>query len=133
MSETREAYESTEDKRSRGSLRVIKKVLGFVWSNWLVLGFGLACVLGYFFPRMSRECVPLLGILVADLRLDVAARGGVIRSEYSILYAGIALIFFINGMQLSPEKLKEHAKNWRLHIVVQGISLVLIPVIQLST
>ncbi|XXH04932.1 hypothetical protein Hte_011354 [Hypoxylon texense] len=112
MSETPEAYESAEDKRSRSSLRVVKKVLGFVWSNWLVLGFGLACVLGYFFPH-------------------VAARGGIIRSEYSILYAGIGLIFFINGMQLSPEKLKEHAKNWRLHIIVQGISLILIPVIQL--
>lgn len=70
--------------------------------------------------------------LGADLCSDVAARGGVIRSEYSILYGGIALIFFINGMQLGPEKLKEHAANWRLHIVVQGISLVLIPVIQLS-
>ncbi|KAI0180235.1 hypothetical protein GGR52DRAFT_234028 [Hypoxylon sp. FL1284] len=103
----------TPDKHgSRGSVRVVKKILGFVWSNWLVLGFGIACVLGYFFPH-------------------VAARGGMIRSEYSILYGGIGLIFFINGMQLSSEKLKEHATNWRLHIVVQGISLVLIPVIQL--
>ncbi|KAI1769604.1 putative sodium bile acid cotransporter [Hypoxylon sp. FL1150] len=112
MSETPETHESVEAKKSRGSIQIVKKALGFFWSNWLVLGFGLACVLGYFFPH-------------------VAARGGVIRSEYSILYGGIALIFFINGMQLSPEKLKEHATNWRLHIVVQGISLVLIPVIQL--
>lgn len=70
--------------------------------------------------------------MLTDHPLDVAARGGVIRSEYSILYGGIGLIFFINGMQLSPAKLKEHSTNWRLHIVVQGINLVLIPVIQLS-
>lgn len=34
-------------------------------------------------------------------------------------------------MQLSPAKLKEHVTNWRLHFVVQGTNLVLIPVIQL--
>ncbi|RYP47327.1 hypothetical protein DL768_006578 [Monosporascus sp. mg162] len=61
----------------------------------------------------------------------VAAKGGTIRSEYSILYGAVALIFLINAMQLSPDKLREHVTNWRLHIVVQGINLVLIPVIQL--
>ncbi|KAI1451132.1 SBF-like CPA transporter family-domain-containing protein [Annulohypoxylon stygium] len=107
-----ESPESAGAEDQPAIVRAVKRVVGFVWSNWLVLGFGLACILGYFFPH-------------------VAARGGIIRSEYSILYGGIALIFFINGMQLSPEKLKEHVKNWRLHIVVQGINLVLVPVIQL--
>ncbi|KAI0527837.1 sodium bile acid symporter [Xylaria bambusicola] len=92
--------------------RVAKQILGFIIDNWLVIGFGVAAVLGYFFPH-------------------VAARGGVIRSEYSILYGAIALIFLINGAQLSPEKLKEHAMNWRLHVVVQVTNLLLIPVIQL--
>jgi solute carrier family 10 (sodium/bile acid cotransporter), member 7 len=36
-------------------------------------------------------------------------------------------------MQLSLEKLKQHAANGRLHIVVQGINLLLVPVFQLST
>ena len=53
-----------------------------------------------------------------------------IRSEYSILYGVISLIFLINAMQLSPEKLREHALNWRLHFVVQGINLLVIPIIQ---
>ncbi|KAI8966785.1 putative sodium bile acid cotransporter [Daldinia sp. FL1419] len=112
MSERPETRECADAIKHPESIQAVKRVLGFVWSNWLVLGFGLACVLGYFFPH-------------------VAARGGIIRSEYSILYGGIALIFFINGMQLSPAKLKEHVTNWRLHIVVQGINLVLIPIIQL--
>ncbi|KAI1501291.1 putative sodium bile acid cotransporter [Biscogniauxia marginata] len=99
-------------KERTSIVRVAKRLLHFLWANWLTIGFGIACVLGYFFPH-------------------VAARGGTIRSEYSILYGGIGLIFLINGMQLSPEKLKEHATNWRLHIIVQGINLVLIPVIQL--
>ncbi|OTA66697.1 hypothetical protein K449DRAFT_391154 [Hypoxylon sp. EC38] len=112
MSESPRPQMRSEVKKRSGASRAAKRVLGFIWSNWLVLGFGLACVLGYFFPH-------------------VAARGGIIRSEYSILYGGIGLIFFINGMQLSPAKLKEHVTNWRLHFVVQGINLVLIPVIQL--
>ncbi|KAI0887096.1 putative sodium bile acid cotransporter [Annulohypoxylon maeteangense] len=108
-----ESHTSAEAKERSAVLRTVKRIIDFILSNWLVVGFGLACLLAYFFPH-------------------VAARGGVIRSEYSVLYGGIALIFFINGMQLSPEKLKEHVKNWRLHIVVQGINLVLIPVIQLA-
>ncbi|KAI0145895.1 hypothetical protein F4776DRAFT_382232 [Hypoxylon sp. NC0597] len=112
MSESPKARRRSEVKERPGASRAAKRALGFIWSNWLVLGFGLACVLGYFFPH-------------------VAARGGIIRSEYSILYGGIGLIFFINGMQLSPAKLKEHVTNWRLHFVVQGTNLVLIPVIQL--
>ncbi|KAI1752420.1 sodium bile acid symporter [Xylaria castorea] len=92
--------------------RVAKQCLVFILDNWLVIGFGIAAALGYAFPH-------------------VAARGGIIRSEYSVLYGAIGLIFLINGAQLSPEKLREHALNWRLHIVVQGINLILIPVIQL--
>ncbi|KAL7626675.1 LRR receptor-like serine/threonine-protein kinase RGI2 [Parahypoxylon ruwenzoriense] len=111
MEGSQEARQSSEAK-SLGIFRFVKRILGFFRSNWLVLGFGLACVLGYFFPH-------------------VAARGGIIHSEYSILYGAIGSIFLINGMQLSPAKLKEHATNWRLHIIVQGINLVLIPVIQL--
>lgn len=35
-------------------------------------------------------------------------------------------------MQLSPQKLREHITNWRLHIIVQGIGFIIIPVIILS-
>jgi solute carrier family 10 (sodium/bile acid cotransporter), member 7 len=62
----------------------------------------------------------------------VAARGGIIRSEYSILYGAVAIIFLVSGLQLSFEKLVENLTNWRLHIIVQGTSFILIPVIQLS-
>ncbi|KAI0022053.1 putative sodium bile acid cotransporter [Xylariomycetidae sp. FL0641] len=101
-----------EPNQRSGIVRVLNNVFNFLLTNWLIFGFGLGCILGYFFPH-------------------VAARGGIIKSEYSVLYGAVGLIFLINGMQLSPEKLKEHATNWRLHIVVQGISLVVIPIIQL--
>lgn len=35
-------------------------------------------------------------------------------------------------MQLSPQKLREHIQNWRLHILVQGIGFIIIPVVMLS-
>lgn len=44
----------------------------------------------------------------------------------------MAFIFFVSGLQLSPEKLKKNVTNWRLHIIVQGISFAIIPAIILG-
>ncbi|KAI0127906.1 SBF-like CPA transporter family-domain-containing protein [Xylariales sp. AK1849] len=110
--DTRGNGQTGGDRESNKAVKVTKSIFNFCLANWLVFGFGLATLLAYFFP-------------------NVAARGGVIRSEYSILYGAIALIFFINGMQLSPQKLKEHITNWRLHILVQGIGFIIIPVLML--
>ncbi|KND94850.1 putative membrane protein [Tolypocladium ophioglossoides CBS 100239] len=90
-----------------------KTVVRFVAAQWLIIGFGVACVLAYFFP-------------------SVAAHGGSIRSEYSILYGAVAFIFLVSGLQLAPDKLRQNATNWRLHVVVQGISFVVIPAIVLA-
>ncbi|KAH6660809.1 sodium/bile acid cotransporter [Truncatella angustata] len=103
---------SVDEQHKNASIRIAKTISKFCLDNWLVFGFGIATLLAYFFP-------------------NVAAKGGVIRSEYSILYGAIALIFFINGMQLSPEKLKQHITNWRLHIIVQGIGFIIIPILML--
>ncbi|KAG7121550.1 Solute carrier RCH1 like protein [Verticillium longisporum] len=92
-----------------------RRVVGFILAQWLIIGFGVACLFAYFWPRWA----------------DVAAKGGPIRSEYSIIYGAIAVVFLISGLQLSPVKLREHATNWRLHLLVQGISFVAIPVVLL--
>lgn len=65
-------------------------------------------------------------------KIAVAAHGGTIRSEYSILYGAVAFIFLISGLQLAPQKLKKNVTNWRLHVIVQGISFVVIPAIVLG-
>jgi sodium/bile acid cotransporter 7 len=95
------------------ALRWAKMVFNFILSQWLIIGFGVACVLGYFFP-------------------DVAAKDGIIRSQYSIMYGAVALIFLVSGLQLSPEKLRKNAANWRLHCITQGISFLVIPAIVLA-
>ncbi len=42
----------TEDgKPQRKWWRITRKVLGFVLAQWLLIGFGIACLLGYLFPR----------------------------------------------------------------------------------
>ncbi|KAJ0382915.1 hypothetical protein COL922a_011554 [Colletotrichum nupharicola] len=89
------------------------KIFKLILAQWLVIGFGLSCVFAYYFP-------------------NVAARGGPIRSEYAIIYGGIAIIFLVSGLQLSHAKLRQNVTNWRLHIIVQGISFIIIPVILLS-
>ncbi|KUI59203.1 hypothetical protein VP1G_06447 [Cytospora mali] len=92
---------------------VILKILNFILAQWLIIGFGLACLFGYLWP-------------------NVAATDGVIRSEYSILYGSVAIIFLVSGLQLSPQKLRHNLFNWRLHIITQGISFVVIPLIWLA-
>ncbi|KAH7162469.1 putative sodium bile acid cotransporter [Dactylonectria estremocensis] len=87
-----------------------KKAAKFILAQYLVIGFAVACVLGYCFPSVARH-------------------GGTIRSEYSILYGAVAFIFLVSGLQLSPEKLKQNVTNWRLHVIVQGICFAVIPAI----
>ncbi|KAB5558266.1 sodium bile acid symporter family protein [Coniochaeta sp. 2T2.1] len=109
---TGEENQETDATRWRRCLSVSNKVLDVVLAQWLVIGFGLSCLLAYLFP-------------------NVAAHGGIIRSEYSILYGGVSIIFLVSGLQLSHEKLRMNLLSWRLHVIVQGISFVLIPLIVL--
>ena len=120
-----------------GCLGSILKVLKFVAEQWLVIGFGLACLFGYLWP--GKRCPypawtdggnlrRLMGVLLEE----VASKGGIIRSEYSVLYGSVGIIFFVSGLQLSPEKLRMNLFNWRLHIITQGISFILIPLIWLG-
>ena len=44
---------------------------------------------------------------------------------------GISLIFFFYGLKLSPEKLKQGLKNWKLHLLVQGATFLLFPLLVL--
>jgi predicted Na+-dependent transporter len=78
-------------------------------------------------PCITRRWANDFVILV-----DVAAHGGVIRSEYSIVYGAVAFIFLVSGLSLPFSKLRQNVTNWRLHIIVQGISFAVIPAIMLG-
>lgn len=42
-----------DGKRPSRALARAKTALGFVLAQWLIMGFGVACVLAYFFPCES--------------------------------------------------------------------------------
>lgn len=90
-----------------------KRAFLLLLHQWLLIGIGIVCVLAYFFP-------------------SVAKHGGIIRSEYSVLYGVIAIIFLISGLSIPRQKLFTHFLNWRLHLVVQVISFLFIPALILA-
>ena len=56
--------------------------------------------------------------------------GGLVRIEYFTNY-GVALVFLLYGLTLSPQKLREGLFNWRLHLVVQLSTFLLFPLLGL--
>jgi sodium/bile acid cotransporter 7 len=98
----------TEKHRTRQAKSILTTAFNLIISQWLLIGIGIVCLLAYLFP-------------------NVAKHGGVIRSEYSILYGAVAIIFLVSGLSIPRQKLVSHALNWRLHILVQVISFLLFP------
>lgn len=92
---------------------IFRKAFSLILHQWLIIGIGAVCVLAYYFP-------------------NVAKTGGTIRSEYSIFYGAVAIIFLISGLSISQKSLSVHFLNWRLHLVVQVISFLLTPAIMLA-
>ncbi|WP_413997781.1 bile acid:sodium symporter family protein [Flavobacterium sp. W1B] len=76
-----------------------------------VLSIIVVVLLAYLFPQFGGNSSPL--------PLD------------TIGSIGISLIFFFYGLKLSPEKTKAGLKNWKLHLLVQGCTFLLFPIIVL--
>ena len=75
--------------------------------NWFVPGLLAAVALAWLFPAAG-------------------AKGGLLRTEYSAK-AGVALIFFLQGLTLSLAALQCGVLRWRLHALVQGWIFLLFP------
>jgi solute carrier family 10 (sodium/bile acid cotransporter), member 7 len=69
-------------------------------------------VFAFLFPQFGSE--------TSNISLDAIAS------------IGISLIFFFYGLKLSPEKLKAGLSNWKLHLLVQGSTFLLFPIIVLA-
>lgn len=73
--------------------------------------------------------IGLIGmILLAYLWPQGGAEDGPLPLEEITTY-GVSLIFFFYGLRLSPSKLKAGLTDWRLHVVVQGSTFVLFPLL----
>lgn len=80
--------------------------------DYFVVAILLSVAIAYWFPQpgLSDSSVPLDAI-----------------SSW-----GIALIFFFYGLKLSTGEIKSGLKNWKLHLVVQGSTFLLFPLIILA-
>ena len=73
----------------------------------------------------------LIGIVVviclANLAPFIGAKGGVLKPEITVKYVAVSAIFFISGLSLKSEELKNALSNVRLHVFVQSFTLAFIP------
>ncbi len=76
-----------------------------------ILAIAFIVAVAYFFPFLVRESSPVPLDLIGSI--------------------GIAFIFFFYGLKLSPEKLRNGLKNWKLHILVQLSTFLVFPIIVL--
>jgi sodium/bile acid cotransporter 7 len=86
-----------------------KPTIAWWRTHGFLLGLGVVVLLGFLLPAPG-------------------ARGGVLHAEL-VTNFGIALILFLQGLSLALEKIKSGAANWRLHLVIQGFTFVVFPVV----
>ncbi|KAK2745376.1 hypothetical protein FQN57_003719 [Myotisia sp. PD_48] len=48
------------------------------------------------------------------------------------MYGGVIIIFLVSGLSIPRQKLVKHMLNWRLHLLVQGISFLFFPAIMMA-
>ncbi len=74
-----------------------------------------------------------LVIVVAAAMLwpEPGARGGFLHIDWISTY-GVAVVFFLYGLTLAPEKMRKGFSHWRLHLTVQLGTFVLFPIVVLA-
>ena len=83
--------------------------IGKVKLDWFLTGMGVAIVLAALLPTPGAE-------------------GGWLHPEL-LTKAGVALVFFLNGAGLSFAALKDGIVRWKLHLIIQGATFILFPLI----
>jgi solute carrier family 10 (sodium/bile acid cotransporter), member 7 len=65
---------------------------------------------------------------LAFLFPSAGAKGGWLQPEL-VNNIGVALILFVQGLAMAVERMKAGASNWRLHLIVQGFTFLVFPVV----
>lgn len=84
-------------------------LIAWLRSNGFILGLFLMVLLAFWFP-------------------EPGSRQGGLHPEV-ISNVGIALILFLQGLSLAWEKMKAGLGNWRLHLIIQGFTFVVFPIV----
>ncbi|XP_072314750.1 sodium/bile acid cotransporter 7 [Eucyclogobius newberryi] len=70
----------------------------------------------------------VLVILSAKVHPNFGVKGGPLKPEITVSYIAVSLIFFNSGLSLKTEELTSALLHIRLHLFVQGFTLVFFPV-----
>jgi len=73
---------------------------------------------------LALVAVVAAAVLVPQLGMT----GGPLHFDWVATY-GIAVVFFLYGLTLAPDKLRQGAAHWRLHLTIQLATFVLFPAI----
>ena len=87
----------------------VLKHLKRLFTDWFLCGMLLATFLAYVFPRFGSA-------------------GGAMHAEW-VINIGVFLVFFLHGVNLSSEQISHGLKNIRLHLMVQGFTFIVFPLI----
>jgi len=81
--------------------------------------------------RLDGFLLSLILVVVAAILLPgPGATGGVLHMDIIATY-GVAVVFFLYGLTLAPEKMRKGMWHWRLHLTVQLCTFVLFPIVVL--
>lgn len=70
----------------------------------------------------------VVAIVLASMTSEIGRSGGVIHLD-QITGIGVAIVFFLHGLGLSPKAIKAGVTNWRLHIYIQMATFVIYPLL----
>jgi sodium/bile acid cotransporter 7 len=73
----------------------------------------------------------LLAVLLAFLFPAPGAKGGWLHADI-LNNAGVALILFVQGLAMAVERMKSGLRNWPLHLIIQGFTFVIFPLVGLG-
>lgn len=69
-------------------------------------------------------------VAIASFLPDLGRSGGLLHID-SLTNYGIAAVFFLHGMGIPSEQIKAGLTRWRLHLLVQGFTFVVFPLLWL--
>ena len=81
--------------------------------------------------RLARDWFLLgmvAGVVVASAVPDLGRSGGWLRIDRVADWGGVA-IFFLHGISLSTEKLRQGLARWPVHLIVQTFTFVVFPLL----
>ncbi len=89
-------------------MRVIN-ILSVIKKEWFLVAMVIAMILAVLIPEFGRS-------------------GGILHLD-DVTGMGIALVFFLHGIALSPKALKDGVSNWKLHLFIQAATFVVYPLL----